>query len=126
MSLHLSIMKKILIILTILFASINSYSQVLTYCAYDSYKSKYELSLTQGEGALTYKKYSSDGNLIQTLYGTFEVRDEGVYGPARKVVASINGSTVKWLIILNGSGEIQELRDESAGRVWSPCNSQKK
>lgn len=94
-----------------------------SFCAYDIYKSKYELNLNEDAKTLTYKKYDSDGNLLQTLYGTYQLRDEGVYGPALKVVASISGNTMKWLVIIDGFGNTQELKDESAGRVWSPCTS---
>jgi len=51
------------------------------------------------------------------------MRDEGIYGQGYKVVANINGNTIKWLVIHNSNGEAQELRDESAGRLWSPCSS---
>jgi hypothetical protein len=116
--------KKILFLILIL-SSLFGFSQgKKSFCAFDIYKSKYELSLNEDAKLLTYKKYDSDGNLVQTLNGTYQLQDEGVYGPALKVVASINGNTLKWLVIRDGGGQVQELRDESAGRVWSPCKSQ--
>ena len=120
-------MKKIkfllFLLIGILFSS-SSFSQGTTsFCAYDNYGSKFELNLNDDAKTLTYKKYTSNGNLIQTLYGTYLLRDEGVYGSALKVVASVNGSTMKWIVIIDGFGNTQELRDESAGRVWSKCTS---
>ena len=120
-------MKKIkfllFLLIGILFSS-SSFSQGTTsFCAYDNYGSKFELNLNDDAKTLTYKKYTSNGNLIQTLYGTYLLRDEGVYGSALKVVASVNGSTMKWIVIIDGFGNTQELKDESAGRVWSPCTS---
>lgn len=108
---------------TFLIIAASVQAQTRSYCAYDIYGSKYELNLREGEGSLTYKKYSSGGSLLQTLFGTWEMRDEGVYGSAYKVVASISGNTMKWLIIRDGSGGVQELRDESSNRQWSPCTS---
>ena len=104
--------------------SLLGFSQISSYCAYDKAGNKYQLNLKEGEGTLTYKKYSTSGDLIQTLYGTWELRDEGVYGPTYKIIATISGSKVKWIVVRNGSGQIQQLNDEAAGRVWSPCSSE--
>ena len=116
--------KKIYLLFIFILFSLVSFSQgTKSFCAFDIYKSKYELNLNEDTKSITYKKYDSDGNLIQTLYGTYQLRDEGVYGPVLKVVATISGNIVKWLVIRDGGGQVQELKDESAGRVWSPCTS---
>jgi uncharacterized protein (TIGR02145 family) len=99
-----------------------SYAQNRSFCAYDNAGSQYELNLIEGQGTLTYKKYTSSRILLQTLYGTWNMVDEGVYGQAYKVVASINNSIVKWIVVHDDVGKIQQLQDESAGRVWSFCN----
>jgi hypothetical protein len=107
---------------TLFFLNGNSQG-IKSFCAYDNLNSKYELNLNEDSKSLTYKKYNSSGSLLQTLNGTYVMRDEGVYGPTFKIIASINGNTLKWLVIRDGFGNIQELRDESAGRVWSKCAS---
>jgi uncharacterized protein (TIGR02145 family) len=114
-------LKKLNLFFIFYFTTLVAFSQTKTYCAFDNLGSKYELNLKQGTTSLTYNKYSSSGSLIQSLNGTWDMRNEGVYGDMYKVVANINGNTIKWIVIHDANGNVQELRDESAGRVWSPC-----
>ena len=116
-------LKKISVFFIIFFTSVVAFSQTKSYCAFDNLGSKYQLNLKQGTGSLTYNKYSSSGSLIQSLNGTWDMKNEGVYGDMYKVVANINGNTIKWIVIHDANGKTQELRDESAGRVWSPCET---
>jgi hypothetical protein len=119
----MSYLKKFSIFLILFLLSIVAFSQTRSYCAYDVRGDKYELNLKQGTGNLTYNKYSSNGSQLQSLSGTWNMQNEGVYGDMYKVIAKINGSTIKWIVIRDGNGNIQELRDESSDRVWSPCVS---
>jgi hypothetical protein len=116
-------LKKLTSFFIFFFTGVVAFSQTKSYCAFDNLGSKYEINLKQGTGSLTYNKYSSSGSLIQSLNGTWDMRNEGVYGDMYKVVANINGNTIKWIVIHDANGNTQELRDESAGRVWSPCVS---
>lgn len=48
---------------------------------YTTASSKYELSLEEGSDNKTfYKLYNSSGDLVKTMQGYWEIRDEGVYG----------------------------------------------
>ena len=104
-----------------LYSNLGHSQSVNSYCAFDSYGDKYELSLENGTGRLTYNKYDRSGRRIQSLNGTWELRDEGLYGPAEKVTAFVNSGVLKFLVIRTSRGDVQELRAESGGKVWSPC-----
>lgn len=114
--------KKLFLSFVLYILTDSTIAQTKSFCAYDNLGSKYELNINEGRNSLTYKKYNSSGTLLQVLNGTWQMIDEGVYGQMYKIVASINNNTVKWIVVHNASGQVQELRDESAGRLWSLCS----
>lgn len=99
----------------------NSYAQK-KFCAIDSYGKKYELNLTEGSGIITAKTYSSSGALLGNLNGSWSIQNEGVYGSAYFLTAKFSSGTMKFLVVRDGYGNIQELQDVVASRKFYPCD----
>jgi len=98
------------------------FSQSKNFCASDAVGKKYELNLVEGAGKITAKTYSSSGALIGTLNGTWSIQNEGVYGSAYFLTAVFSSGTMKFLVIGDGTGDIQKLQDVVANREFYPCN----
>lgn len=99
-----------------------SFSQSKNFCASDAVGKKYELNLVEGAGRITAKTYSSSGALIGTLNGTWSIQNEGVYGSAYFLTAVFSSGAMKFLVISDGTGDIQKLQDVVANREFYPCN----
>ncbi len=112
----------IIILMAMPFASI---SQSFKFCSY-TYSSKYVITFNQDDDqSATFKLYDSNDNLIKTTLGTWELRDEGVYGPVTYIIYKFSGvnshlPNMKFLFIRDGYGSPQEIRD-SQDRTWDRC-----
>ena len=100
-------------------------NKIRKFC-YNSLKGKYEVTLFEdGSKKVIYNLYNSSGQIQKTIQGNWEVRDEGVYGSAYKIVISWTGSNsslpeTKYLCQYNGSGVLQNIID-SENRTWYQC-----
>jgi hypothetical protein len=88
--------------------------------------SKYVIKFVQDEEhTATFNLYDAYNNLVKTTSGTWELREEGIYGPATYIIYKYTGinanlPNMKFLFIRNGNGSPQEIRDPQE-RVWSIC-----
>lgn len=119
-------MKKLLLILVLLFVfSEVVEGQIKNYC-YDTYSGQYVMSLhDDGSGKATYKLFNSSGGLVKTLQGEWSMRDEGLYGPAYVITISWIGANsglqdLKFTAQFDGNGKLQGIID-SESRVWNYC-----
>ncbi len=96
------------------------------YC-YTTSSGKYEITLEQGGDNKTYYKlYNGSGELVKTMQGYWEIRDEGVYGSLYVLTIRWSGlnadlPNLKFTCQYNASGQLQQLID-SQKRNWYPCN----
>jgi YD repeat-containing protein len=118
-------MKKIILLL-IVFFSINSINgQTKKYC-FATYKGKYEISLVDnGTYEAYYKLYNSLDVLIKTVQGKWTIRDEGVYGTAYRLTFDFTGAnsnlpSMKFTCQYDGSGQLQAIIDNQ-DRTWNYC-----
>jgi hypothetical protein len=94
---------------------------------YKTATSKYELTLEEGSDNKTfYKLYNSSGDLVKTMQGYWEIRDEGVYGSLFVLIIKWSGSNdnlpnLKYTCQYNSNRQLQQLID-SQKRNWYPCD----
>ena len=119
-------MKKITLIISILFVSVSINAQTKKYCS-ENYKGKYEISLSDdGSHKAYFNLYdSSSGSLVKTTQGEWSLRDEGVYGAAYILTFTFTGANsnlpaMKFTCQYDGSGNLQALID-SQSRTWNMC-----
>jgi hypothetical protein len=93
---------------------------------FSNYSGKYEVSLFEdGSKKVIYKLYNGNGVLQKTFQGTWEMRDEGVYGPAYKITISWSGLNsslpeTKYVCQFDGGGILQNIIDNE-NRTWNQC-----
>ena len=117
-------MKKGILWLVFQLIIIFSFAQTKSYCYSLSSGELYKLNLYESSEASSkavYNLYDKNGYLLKSLKGTYSILDEGVYSPARKIIADFNGYQVKWLILYNTEGEAQSIQDEIKNTIWDKC-----
>ena len=99
---------------------------VKKFC-YTTASSKYELTLEEGSDNKTfYKLYNTSGDLVKTMQGYWEIRDEGVYGSLFVLIIKWSGlnadlPNLKYTCQYNSNRQLQQLIDGQK-RNWYPCN----
>lgn len=103
-----------------------SVGQSRKYC-FSNASGKKELTLFEdGSKKVVFKSFNNSGVLQKTIQGVWELRDEGVYGPANKIIISWTGTNsslpeTKYVCQYSGDGTLQGLIDNQ-NRTWNPCN----
>ncbi len=95
-----------------------------SYCYTLNNGSKYRLNLfesSDSQSKAVYNFYNENGVLIKSMTGTYNITDEGVYSPVRKIVANFSGNKVKWLILYDTEGKAQSIQDEIKNTIWDKC-----
>jgi hypothetical protein len=94
---------------------------------YKTATSKYELTLEEGSDNKTfYMLYNSSGDVVKTMQGYWEIRDEGVYGSLFVLIIKWSGlndnlPNLKYTCQYNSNRQLQQLID-SQKRNWYPCD----